>query len=320
MPDPSGYPTAPMLDALLLALDEGALFFDAQGVCRAANRRAAEIFGLDAATVVGLARGDLLARAAAAAEVPEVLAPLGSSGASGAASGAERTVVDPIALLRPTPRTVVWTSVPAGDGGRLDLLRDVTRERRAEASAEALTRRLEMESTLDDLTGLVNVKRFEEECLREHRRAQREWISYAVARIDVDGMGAINERLGRAVGDALLKRIGDELGSSRREYDVVARLKGDEFVVLLPRADLRALSRVLRRALDQVHAAARGLVPDVTVCVGAAIWTPPSAEGPADVLRHAGDALAAARAKGAGKVEADLGSGGWKGDGDGDDA
>jgi diguanylate cyclase (GGDEF)-like protein len=311
MPDPSGYSTDGVLDALLLALDEGVLFFDAQGTCRAANRRAAQLFGLDAAVLVGLARADLLARAAGAAASPEVI--------TSRALSDERTVVDPIELLRPFPRTVVWTSVPIGDRGRVEIIRDVTRERRAETASEALNRRLEMESTHDDLTGLANVKRFEEECLREHRRAQREWISYAVARVDVDGMGALNARLGRAAGDELLKRVGDELGSSRREYDVVARWRDDEFVVLLPRADLRALSRVLRRALAQVHAGAGQLVPGVTVCVGAAIWTPPSAEGPAEILRRAGDALAAARAKGPGNVEADLGAGGWKGDDDGED-
>ena len=127
MPDPSGYSTDRVLAALLLALDEGVLVFDDQGVCRAANRRAAEIFGLDAAAVVGLARADLLARAAAVAAAPDALAPLALSG--------ERTVVDPIALMRPSPRTVVWTSVPAGDRGRLDLIRDVTAS--GEAAAEA---------------------------------------------------------------------------------------------------------------------------------------------------------------------------------------
>ena len=213
---------------------------------------------------------------------------------------------------------MVWTSIPFDGGGRLDLIRDVTRERRAEAAIEELSRRLEVESTLDDLTGLTNRRRFEEECLREHRRAQREWITYAVARLDVDGMGGINERLGREVGDELLKRIGDDLRSSRREYDVVARWKDDELVVLLPRVDALALGRILRRALDTVHAGARAVVPGVTVCVGAAIWTPPSADGPADILRHAGDALAAARAKGPGRVEVDFGTSGWSADGTGE--
>lgn len=297
-----------------MALDEGALVFDDQGICRAAGRRTAELLGVEASALLGMARATLLGRVAAAAQSPATLAPLNTS------RGDPRMVVDPIVLLGPVPRTVVWTSVPiedegaeSGGGGRLDLIRDVTRERRAEAAIEELSRRLEAESTLDDLTGLSNRRRFEEECLREHRRAQREWVSYAVARVDVDGMAGINERLGHEVGDALLKRISDDLRSSRREYDVVARWKDDELVVLLPRVDARALGRILRRALDTVHAGARAVVPGATVCVGAAIWTPPSADGPADILRHAGDALAAARARGPGSVEAVLGNSEWGG-------
>jgi diguanylate cyclase (GGDEF)-like protein len=328
MPDDSGYSADGALAALLLALDEGALVFDAGGACRAASRRAAEILGLDPAALTTALRADLLGRIANATDAPAVLAPLDPSSASRGAG--ERTVVDPIVLARPVtldavpaprsgrfPRTLVWTSVPVGAGGRLDLIRDVTRERRAETAVDELTRRLEIESTIDDLTGLVNRRRFDEECLREHRRAQREWICYAVACVDIDGMGAINDRAGREVGDALLKRIGDELRSSRREYDVVARLRDDEFVVLLPRADARAVGSVLRRALEGVHIGGRALVPEMSVCVGAAIWTPPSAEGPADILRRADAALAAARARGPGKVEIDLGSDDWTG-GDGD--
>jgi two-component system cell cycle response regulator len=226
----------------------------------------------------------------------------------------ERTVVDPIEMQRPVARTVVWTSVPFGNGGRVDLLRDVTRERRAEQIAEDLGKRLELESTLDDLTGLTNRKRFEEEALREHRRAQREWISYAVARIDVDAMGAINEKLGWDVGSELLKRLGEELKVARREYDVVARWKDDEFVLLLPRADAAAARSVLRRTIDGAHEKARALVPGLTLSVGAAVWSPPSAEGPAEILGRAAEALAAARAKGKGKIVVDVGSGDWKTD------
>ena len=312
MPDAPGYSTDHVLAALLLSLDEGALIFDDQAICRAAGRRAGEIFGLDPSAVVGLSRTDLLGRAAAAAEAPEVLGPLAAEALS-----SERTVVDPIALVRPSHRTVVWTSVPVAAGGRLDLIRDVTRERRAEATIEMLGRRLEMESTHDDLTGLTNRRRFEEECAREHRRAQREWISYAIARFDVDGMGEINQRLGYEVGSELLKHIGEALRSNRREYDVVARWKDDEFMVLLPRADMSVLRSVLRRARDGVHAKGRELVPELTVSVGAAVWTPPSAEGPPDIVLRAESALAAARARGKGKIDIDQSSAAWKAD-DGD--
>ncbi len=298
-------PADQVLDAVLHAIDEGVLVFDDHGVCAAAGRRAAELLGLDA-PAAGVSRAGLLARLSALIEAPAVLAPLEAP--------ADRTVVDPIEIARPVPRTLVWTSVPSPNGGRIDLIRDVTRERRAEATAEDLARRIELESTQDDLTGLTNHRRFEEECLREHRRAQREWISYAVVRVDVDGMAAINQAQGFEAGSALLKRIGEDLRSNRREYDVVARWKDDEFIVLLPRADVRALAVVLRRAIDGVLAGARALVPGVSVCVGAAIWTPPSAEGPADIVRRAGEALVRARAKGRGKVEVDLGSVEWKGD------
>jgi diguanylate cyclase (GGDEF)-like protein len=304
MPEPPGYPLAPILDAL----DEGVLVFDDAGLCRAAGRRAADLFGLDAASLPGLPRAEILARAAAAARDPEAFAPLAA-----AAVPADRTVVDPIELDRPHPRTVVWTSLPLDGGGRLDVIRDVTRERRAEAAADALTRRLELEGTLDDLTGLTNRRRFEEECAREHRRAQREWVSYGVARLDVDGMGAINAALGDAAGDDLLRRVGEELRAGRREYDVVARWKDDEFVLLLPRVDAAALVRILRRVLDAVRAKGAEASPGFSVSVGAAVYTPPSAEGPAEILERARAALAAAKAKGRGKVEVDHGTGGWQG-------
>jgi diguanylate cyclase (GGDEF)-like protein len=304
MPELPGYP----LDALLDALDEGVLVFDDAGICRAAGRRAAELLGVDPASLAGLPRAEVLGRAAAVVRSPEVLATLGAGAVS-----AGRTVVDPVEVDRPHPRTVVWTSLPLGVAGRLDVLRDVTRERRAEAAADALTQRLELEGTLDDLTGLTNRRRFEEECAREHRRSQREWISYGVARVDVDGMGAINAAIGVAAGDELLRRLGEELRAGRREYDVVARWKDDELVLLLPRVDTAALVRILRRAIDAMRAKGAETVPGMSVCVGAAIYSPPSAEGPAEIIERAGRALAKAKARGRGKVELDAGTDGWKG-------
>jgi diguanylate cyclase (GGDEF)-like protein len=312
MPETAGYPADRALAALLEALDEGVLAFDAHGVCRAVGRRAGEIFGVDPASLVGLGRDAVLARLAPSVS-GDALAAL-RTGALVALAG-ERTVVDPIEVERPQPRLVAWTSLPAGEGlGRLDVVRDVTRERRAEERAADLGRRLELESTLDDLTGLTNRRQFEDASGREHRRAQREWVSYAVARVDVDGMGALNAALGVARGDELLRAVAEELRATRREYDVVARWVDDEFVLLLPRADGAAIRKVLRRAVDGVHEKGRLLAPGMSVSVGAAIWSPPSAEGPGDVLHRAADALARARSRGPGHIEIDAGSSDWEGD------
>jgi diguanylate cyclase (GGDEF)-like protein len=313
MPDKAGWTADTALRALTETLDEGVLVFDESGVCRVAGRRAAELFGLDPAALLGLGRRDVMARLGAGLRAPEVLGPLGDDALS-----IESTVVDPVDIERPHARTVVWTSVPIAMGatrvGRLDVLRDVTRERRAEEAAEEAVKRLELASTLDDLTGLVNRRRFEEECQREHRRAQREWISYAVARVDVDKMGRINEALGRPVGDDLLRRLGEELRSARREYDVVARWIDDEFILLLPRADAHAARKVIKRAVAGVHEKGRQIAPDMSVCVGVAIWAPPSGEGAADIVQRAGDALARARARGPATIEIDAGLGGFKDD------
>ncbi|APR78741.1 GGDEF domain protein [Minicystis rosea] len=306
MPEAPGYAVESALLALFEALDEAVLVFDEHGLCRAAGRRVAEMFGVDASSLVGLARVAVLDRLAAGVAEPDTIAPLvGTS---------DRTVVDPIAIVRPHERTVVWTSIPSAGGGRVDVLRDVTRERRAEARVDDLVRRLSQESTLDDLTGLANRRRFEEASGGEHRRAQREWVSYAVALVDVDDMRRINETHGRDAGDELLRRVAEELRASRREYDMVARWKDDELVLLLPRADAASLSKVLHRAIEGVHEKGAAIAPGMSVSVGAAVWSPPSAEGPADVIRRAEAALARAREKGTGNVEIDTAAGEWRSD------
>lgn len=313
MPVPPGWTPDRALDALLEALDEGVLVFDEAERCRAAGRRVGEILGVDPRALIGHARGAILERVAAISPNPAAVMAL-----VGEALPSESTVADPIVISAPHPCILVWTSTPVVDAahgvGRVDVLRDVTRERRAERAHDEMARRLEQVSTLDDLTGLVNQRRFDEECQREHRRAQREWVSYAVARFDVDGMAAINERLGRAMGDELLRRLGEELKSARREYDVVGRWMDDEFIVLLPRADARAAKRVVKRALAGFQEKGREIAPGMTACVGVAVWTPPSGDGPNEITVRAGEALATARAKGVGALHLDAGFGEWKDD------
>ena len=314
MAEDRSWTAAAALDALIEALDEGALVFDDRHVCRAAGRRVGELFGVDPRTLVGAPRADVVVRLAAASDQPEaILSAVGEQALS-----VQATVADPIEIDRPRARTVVWTSVPFASGGaasgRLDIVRDVTRERGAERDRLALARKLDEVSPVDEVTGLPNRRRFEEESDREHRRAQRAWDSYAIARLDVDGMAAHNERLGAEQGDALLKKLGEELRAARREYDVVARWENDEFIILLPGADAVAARTVVKRAVravrDKPLDLSGGLV--VTVSAGAAVWTPPSGEGADDIIRRAGTALAAARAKGAASVEIDAGFGEWK--------
>ena len=305
MPVSLGWTADRALAALLDALDEGALVFDERQTCKAAGRRAADVLGVDPRSLIGLHRREIVERIAAVTSSAEAVRALHEEFLAGGS-----TVADPIEIVGAHPRTLVWTSVPiedpAGAIGRIDVLRDVTRERRAEEDSADMARRLSLAAIVDELTGLMNRRRFEEECQREHRRSQRAWASYAIARVDVDGMSRINAEYGRDKGDELLCRVAEELKATRREYDLVARFADDELVILLPGCDARAAKKVLRRAV--AAAVVKGsdvLDTTMTLSTGVAVWTPPSGELPADLVERAGAALNAARARRPGALEID---------------
>ena len=179
-------------------------------------------------------------------------------------------------------------------------MRDVTRERAAERAQRQLQNRLEQLVPIDALTGLPNLRRFREELDREHGRSSRAWDSYGIMRIDVDGMQAINDELGIPIGDGVLERVSECLDACRREYDMVARYDGDEFVVLLPGADRVAAEAVATRMVSAVSARDFELADarKVTACAGGCVWIPPSGETGEDILKRAGEALEDAKGKG----------------------
>ncbi len=120
-------------------------------------------------------------------------------------------------------------------------------------------------------------------------------------------MGAINDELGQSQGDQVLEQVAERLKGCRREYDILARLDADEFVILLPGADKIAANAVGERILKAVGGHAFGL-PDsrrVTVSCGGCVWVPPSAENGEDILRKAGVLLLEARAHGVSKLAVD---------------
>ncbi len=85
----------------------------------------------------------------------------------------------------------------------------------------------------DQLTGLFNRRRFDEELKRELARAGRYAEHSAVLSIDIDNFKGINDSAGHAAGDAVLSHVARVLGARSRASDVVARLGGDEFALLL---------------------------------------------------------------------------------------
>jgi diguanylate cyclase (GGDEF)-like protein/PAS domain S-box-containing protein len=97
---------------------------------------------------------------------------------------------------------------------------------------KALESRLEQLARQDTLTGLPNRRHFEEKL--SDLLLQHEERPFAMMLLDIDHFKAINDGYGHATGDAALKQVADSLKASVRISDTVARLAGDEFVVLLP--------------------------------------------------------------------------------------
>lgn len=295
------------LVGILEAADEGFVIFDQAGTCVLVGRRLGELFGVERSAIVGGPEVDILKLLASSCEEPEAFL-------AGARPGAQGGSVLELELNRPRLRMAVWHAHAfQHDGesaGWIGVVRDVTRERSAERRSHQLSQRLEAITSTDALTQLPNRRRFLEELDREHGRAARAWDSYAILRIDVDGLGAINAEIGHPRGDEILEGVAQRLRDGRREYDVLARLENDEFIVLLPGADAHAAEVVANRMRDAVAANPFevGESVRVSVAVGAAVWVPPSGEVGVDVVKRAGDALAASKRLGPGSIHVDAGT------------
>lgn len=103
----------------------------------------------------------------------------------------------------------------------------------------------------DPLTGLPNRVLFVDRLKQTKAQAQRHKRIMAVAFVDLDRFKVINDTLGHPVGDQLLRSVGERLNATVREVDTVARIGGDEFVIIL--GDLREQSdaeRVVKKLID----------------------------------------------------------------------
>jgi diguanylate cyclase (GGDEF)-like protein/PAS domain S-box-containing protein len=113
--------------------------------------------------------------------------------------------------------------------------------------------RLRYLADFDQLTGLCNRRRFEEELKRELARIGRYSDPGAVVSIDLDNFKSINDFAGHAAGDAVLSAVARVLRQRFRSSDVVARLGGDEFGVLLTSVDSAAARKAAEDLLVAVH-------------------------------------------------------------------
>jgi len=108
--------------------------------------------------------------------------------------------------------------------------------------------RFAREARTDPLTGLANRARWDELLASEAERVERYGRACSVVSADVDGLKRTNDRLGHAAGDQLIRAAAQVLAVEARATDAVARVGGDEFLVLLPETDEAGAAIYLERA------------------------------------------------------------------------
>ncbi len=149
-------------------------------------------------------------------------------------------------------------------------------------------------SHTDPVTGIGNLRSFEDAAQRELSRMARRASPVSVAYIDVDHFKDVNDRHGHAAGDLLLRAIGTALRGSVRTLDSVARVGGDEFVVLFPETDAATCRRVVERVRGLLGEAVAAAGCDCTFSVGAVTFVT-APRGVAELLQASDQAMYAVK-------------------------
>ncbi|WP_375450808.1 putative bifunctional diguanylate cyclase/phosphodiesterase [uncultured Devosia sp.] len=167
-------------------------------------------------------------------------------------------------------RTIMMQHHPMKDGGWVSTHEDITEQRQNEARIRHLARH-------DGLTDLPNRIEFLEQMAKAEAGLARGEMA-AVLYIDLDHFKAVNDTLGHAVGDEVIKQASARLWGTTRETDILARLGGDEFALLMrPVEDAADAARVADRIIKSI--AAPFMIGGKQIEIGASVGI---AVGPGD--------------------------------------
>lgn len=152
----------------------------------------------------------------------------------------------------------------------------------------------------DELTGLKNRRAFFKAADREFRRFQRYHSPFAVMMMDVDCFKTVNDTYGHAVGDHVIRLVGKIIGEMLRNVDVLARIGGDEFVIILVEVDAAIALEVANRIRNVVSQAKHDDLPAIdclTISLGMTLALDSDHNFEA-ILKRADDALYEAKHSG----------------------
>jgi diguanylate cyclase (GGDEF)-like protein/PAS domain S-box-containing protein len=250
----------PLVEAVLDAAASLIIVVDAQGRLLCWNRACERLSGYNMRELSG--GEDVLERLVPEDERPRAIGVLDA-----VARGESPVTVEVHWRTRSGDvRLIAWscTGLTAPDGAVTHVVAtgiDVTERR-------SLERRLRHLADHDDLTGLINRRRFQDDLERHLAEGLRYGMTGALLLLDLDEFKAVNDTHGHSAGDRVLQGVAEALRSRLRGSDIVARLGGDEFAVLLPRGGAETAERVseaLRQAIPAEVQAPDGQRVEVSV-------------------------------------------------------
>ncbi|MEM7251416.1 MAG: EAL domain-containing protein [Pseudomonadota bacterium] len=272
------------------------MFFsvDTQGTVLSTNDYACEHLGFSRSEIEGQAFSALVS----GGESGDVGADLGAAAEAGGSVHRWEASIShkdgSSSWLRLTAR-----AVEADTGPRILIVaEDIT-------ETHVLAQELEFNARRDWLTGLYNRREFETRLRAAIRIARRDEVDYALCFVDLDRFKVVNDTCGHAAGDAVLRRVARCFESNVRKSDIVARIGGDEFGVLMPDCSLADAQRwadaLLEAIAEEPFTWEEHLFP-LAASVGVASLRVGSG-GPDDVLSAADAACLSAKSRGRNRVQ-----------------
>ncbi|EOB4972871.1 GGDEF domain-containing protein [Vibrio fluvialis] len=155
-------------------------------------------------------------------------------------------------------------------------------------------------ATQDKLTGAYNRHKWEEQINMQLNLAQRGGYPFGLILLDVDYFKRVNDQFGHQVGDQLLKRMVSELQQRIRSTDMLFRLGGEEFAILLPMQDIESACKLAESLRSQMELLQVDNLPAFTISIGVTSYHDMDSE--ASIFRRADMALYRAKAQGRNQI------------------
>ncbi|HTW95442.1 MAG TPA: GGDEF domain-containing protein, partial [Tepidisphaeraceae bacterium] len=189
---------------------------------------------------------------------------------------------------------------------RADLEKALQELRGKNTELEKSLRRVEEMAATDPLTGLYNRRHFSKVLEQLFSEATRYGSELSCVMIDLDGYKQLNDTFGHAVGDQLLMVAGKVIAANMRRMDIAARYGGDEFIVLLPHANLHEAEAVIQRLREEYRLSSAVVLQrneGVSMSVGIASLACDKSAGAEQLVAAADAALYRAKRAGRGRIE-----------------